>query len=343
MTREARHRRDESEQAVAVRHGASTGTAVGLGLLLALAAWSLFGHSDAPAAPELAGTLLAGAAAWTLGCLAATIHPAAPGLAVPGLVIVAFGLHLPASLSGAAIAPPLGYANSNGALLVAAVAGLISAWPTAANGAKPRIIVAALVLTGLCLMTGSRAATVSCLLLLAVAPILQTRRAARWQAVSAAVLVLGFGTTVAVALTHSSGAPSDLVVQALSAERVTLWSDALGAASDRPLTGVGPGEFQQVSRLARSDADLAHVHSTPLRVLAELGAIGFVLMSGLVAWLIWRLRGGAILLAVLALQGLVDYVLDSVWVVVAMATVLGGVAWSLANSHAWKTTSAHSA
>ena len=52
-------------------------------------------------------------------------------------------------------------------------------------------------------------------------------------------------------------------------ERVVLVREALGAIADKPLTGVGPGQFGLLDYPLRA----AHPHSAPLQLLAEFGLI----------------------------------------------------------------------
>jgi len=52
-------------------------------------------------------------------------------------------------------------------------------------------------------------------------------------------------------------------------ERVVLASEALGALADKPLTGVGPGQFGWLDYPLRA----AHPHSAPLQLLSEYGLV----------------------------------------------------------------------
>lgn len=66
-------------------------------------------------------------------------------------------------------------------------------------------------------------------------------------------------------------------------ERWAMWASALQMARDHPLTGVGPGhvkwEYPRYAAPEFRDKRRGHVHSTPLQVLVERGALG------LAAWL----------------------------------------------------------
>jgi hypothetical protein len=123
-----------------------------------------------------------------------------------------------------------------------------------------------------------------------------------------------------------------------SEQRVTLWDEALGAWSDRPLEGWGAGSFPVTHRLYRPRAfDARQPHSMPLQWLAETGAIGCALaIGGLLALIAAAvaavpLRGGlagAALVAVGA-AGFVHSAFDAAWSTpgVALFVLLaGGVA-----------------
>src|SRR5680860_719068 len=99
--------------------------AFGLLLGVALAGWALLVRPEAPGATTTAAAVLLALVGYALGATASRIHPALPGGAVAVAVPAAVAVTLPASLSGAATAPPLGYGNADAALLLAATAGLL--------------------------------------------------------------------------------------------------------------------------------------------------------------------------------------------------------------------------
>jgi len=108
-----------------------------------------------------------------------------------------------------------------------------------------------------------------------------------------AVSARGLGGTISHAwddftATHAANvaAPSRLV-SADSANRWVWWKEALGAFSDRPLTGWGAGSFGVVHLLYRRDTlGVQEPHSLPLQFLAETGAIGAALGLGALALLV---------------------------------------------------------
>lgn len=112
--------------------------------------------------------------------------------------------------------------------------------------------------------------------------------------------------------------------------RIEVWSRAIYAAQDFPLTGIGLGTFVKVIPilypyfLHGPDAQVGHAHNLFLQVAADLGLPGLIaylafLMGGIAAaWRLWRIRSapgwstlGAAFLAtytVLLVHGLVDAV-----------------------------------
>ena len=82
--------------------------------------------------------------------------------------------------------------------------------------------------------------------------------------------------------------------------RVELWSRALYAIQDFPLTGCGLGTFRQVVHLlyppffVEPGADLAHAHNFFLQVALDLGVpglIAYLALLGTALWAGWRLLG----------------------------------------------------
>lgn len=103
-----------------------------------------------------------------------------------------------------------------------------------------------------------------------------------------------------------------------SGNRWDWWREAIGAASDKPLTGYGAGSFRLVHLQYRKDGlEVRQPHNVPLQFLAEtgvvgaalglggLGLLGLVASSGALARVETRERGFAIaLLAASAAWGL---------------------------------------
>lgn len=306
---------------------------VGLCLVLALAGVSLFWPGAAPDGTRFAGTVLVAAVGWVAGSVLGGFAPWVPGVTVALGVSGAFVVRLPESLSGDATAPPLSYANANGALLVASVAGLVAAWLATSTRQATAFLPAAGVLAVGAVLTGSQAAGVSSVMLLMIAPLLRHGSARAWQVAGGLLILAAFAATVVIGAAHARGEPVGLVADTVSTIRAALWSDALHLASGEPLLGVGPGNFARFSPTAGADPDLARPHSAPLGVLAELGVLGFASMGALTLWVVIRLRRAAIVFAVLALQPMVDYVLDYRTVVAASAVVLGGLAAGPTSAH----------
>lgn len=317
-------------------------------LALALAAWALLSYPSSPAGPASAALVFVAILGWGLGSSLAQLHPALPGVAAGAVVTVAMLLTLPGSLLGRAAAAPTGYANANAALLTGAVCGLLVAaghvWHDLAKWRVP-LVAAAVVLSLATVAMGSRAGMVTCLLLFLVWPQLNTRSDRLWQWAGGALVAAAVTATMVLGATYGSESAHDLPVASatgvpgrmveapiptaagtmLSDARITLWSDALHAAEEHPVRGVGAGNFAEHSVLAAGDHDLSTPHSLPMQVLAELGVVGLLLLVLLVCWLVVALGRGAVLLGVLALQPSVDYVLNFPSVVALFAVVLGAV------------------
>jgi hypothetical protein len=78
----------------------------------------------------------------------------------------------------------------------------------------------------------------------------------------------------------SPTSPSRLL-SAASQNRWVWWKEALGAFSDRPVTGWGAGSFPVVHLLYRHDTvPVRQPHSVPLQWLAEIGLVGTLLALG---------------------------------------------------------------
>lgn len=292
----------------------------GLALVSALAAWGLLSRADAIGAVDFAGALLAATAAWCLGEVAGRAQPTRTGLALALGLVMWFLSHAPASLEGGAAAPPLGYANANAALLSAAlVAALLAS--KGARGAERTwcaLSIGALVL--LAVAVGSRAGLVSMGLLLVVWPLLERGSTRAWQVWATLALATGTAMTAIVATTWHD---AEAIVDTLSGTRIRLWSDAVALLAENPVRGVGAGEYAWHGSLARTDADLRWAHSAALQLAAELGLVGAALATLLLVWLMARLHRCAAILSVLALQPLVDHVLDEPLVLITAAFALG--------------------
>ena len=282
----------------------------------------MIAHGPSLPAAAFASAVLVAAVAWAGGRLLAGVAPAAGGLAVAAAVGVAV-LPVAVVLSlDSPLAPPLGYANANAALISTAVAGLVTAWhAVTSRPARAWILSAAAAFTAAAFLSASVAGVVTCLLLVVICPLLGRGRRLWWQVSAAALLVAGVGVTALIGLTHPSRS-LPVVRDVLGSARPELWADAVSMAQLHPVTGVGAGAFRVYSPLA-ADPDTAWAHSAPLQVLAETGFIGLGLLLALGAWLVWSLGRASAVLAVLALQPIVDYVLHFPAVLIGSCFVLG--------------------
>lgn len=126
--------------------------------------------------------------------------------------------------------------------------------------------------------------------------------------------------------------------ESLSSARHTLWSDALSLWATAPIFGSGPGSFTPSSELASQISSLAAVHSLPLQVGSELGAVGAVLLASLfVGGLVFAARGSRpvafIAIAAwtaLAVHSSIDHLEDFPVVALMGGIILG---WSGVGAH----------
>lgn len=292
----------------------------GLTAGFALAAWAFFSRLDAVGTSAEALAVVLVLAGFAVGALATQIHPALPASAVGAGVLVAVVMTFPRSVSGAPQAPPIGYGNADGTLLLVATAALIVAVVRLDGTLQLATAIGVLVTTGLCVMTASVAATAACLLLLGFTAVRRLGPTWMWQLVAGSLIVVPVGLTY---LWGSGARPPAVVVDALSSQRLALWSDAVSLAEAQPVRGVGAGAFALRSRVAMGDSDLAWAHSEPLQIAAELGFVGLALLALLLACGVIMLRRDAMLLALLVLPATIDYVFHFGWVLLAGAVVLG--------------------
>ncbi|HEX5511704.1 MAG TPA: O-antigen ligase family protein [Actinomycetales bacterium] len=297
--------------AVSARFGAETSAAVGLTgaeaplMLLALAAASYLG-----------GLLLSDHA-----------HLITP---VIGVGIILAGIASESVLDTSPEAPPLGYANANAALAVAAVAlllGGVNRWPA---GMRTALWVAGSLVTVWTVYIGSSAGAVGAMLVLAAAAV-QGRVAPRAAALGAGLLLAaGIGVTALLGALQPPGA-SEL----LTGTRLALWSQALTALRAHPIYGLGPGAFAD-QNLVAGDVDTAKAHSLWLETGAELGFPGLllaVLCAALVLVVLARSRSSAAvvacgLAAAFGLHACIDYVADFPAVIAVVAFAMGVMAWA---------------
>jgi hypothetical protein len=103
-------------------------------------------------------------------------------------------------------------------------------------------------------------------------------------------------TTLGVDAGTASGEPGNRLVSG-SGTRYDYWRIAWDAFRDRPLEGVGAGNYDRpYFKARRTTEDVRQPHSLELQTLSELGVVGGLLLAGfLVAFAIgaWRMRSAA--------------------------------------------------
>jgi len=300
--------------------GFLTSPILGLLVLTLLGAWPVLAH---PAAPETT-SWAAACAVLAVGILAGAVggraDPAVPGLVALAVAVGAVVVTVPDSLSGAPLAPPLGYMNANGALLLGGAAGAVVA-------AGPRVswrhgsALVSVAVAAVCLVDGAQAAAVACLAVAGWAALRGRGPAWPWVVVGSLSVVTPAVLTVLWASAVLT--PPSALVSALSQERFSLWSEAWALLLDNPLSGVGPGRFSFESPTA-GDSDLAWAHSALLQTGAETGWVGVSLLLLVVVWGVVALGRDSILLGALLLPASVDYVLHFGGVLLVSSLVVGG-------------------
>ncbi len=126
-------------------------------------------------------------------------------------------------------------------------------------------------------------------------------------------------------------------------DRAAYFDQALGAIRERPVLGVGGGNFtafaqERFSEAGRFVGDFQPVHMVPLLVFAELGAVGFMLFVLLFIFAFvqaWRARNslaGAILCALLPILFLDHWLWSGHFGMVFLGFVLGVIALSSVSS-----------
>jgi O-antigen ligase len=326
---------------------------IGVALVLAAIGWTYVAASGHPdARPGSRAMLLAGVAgAYVAGRVSSRWFPVAgPGMLAAA--VVAGMVASPGAFSGESGAPPLGYANANAAFLVQTVAGVvIAALSARAVWGRRLLLVAAVGLAALVPLLRSVAGSVLALAVVLVGVTgARLRRPAIVIAGGACCAALAVTATVVLGATARDARPQDRVDrldrveqvervadEQLTAERVTLWNEAIALTRANPLTGVGPGRFAEESPTARGDRDLRWAHTAVLEQAAEQGIPGGLLLLGLAGWAFAALTGsrrsgpviaaGAAAFTALAVHASVDYVLHF-----AAVPLVGGALLGLASA-----------
>jgi O-antigen ligase len=327
-----------SLDALAGRREVDRGPAVdaaGFVLLVALVGWVLLASSvsGGDALPTV-GLLLMAGAAFTLARLVGrqerTLGPLLLLAVALGVVVVA-----PSEvLSSAPLSGPFGYVNAKAAFfLQASVAGVMvglgSSWPAARVAGA----VMAVGFAGIVIVSASIAAAG---LLVALPAIALTATAWRGSRAGVAICAALFGIalvgTIVLGAAYEPGKSISGPHRLSTERRLTLWSEALEITADRPLLGVGPGRFQEVSPTARADRDARWAHHAFLQVGVETGVVGLLLLAGVFVWGFARLSVGppdtvtalgAAALAALGIHACLDYVLHFAPVSLAGALLVG--------------------
>ncbi len=215
---------------------------------------------------------------------------------VAGAVLTAaFGIVVPQPTEEGRLAGAIGEANELASVLVAALAVAI-----ALAIASPRYsllrqgaIAASVICLGGILFTLSRSGFLS----LAVVLIAGLFFAGRWRGRALLVIaVAAIGALVYVAAFTTPYERSRLTRAEGGAGRIDLWRVGWRMVEDKPLTGVGGGNYQRVSprylltepgAIVRDDFVLEHpkqTHNIYLQTLAELGIPGLVLLLSVIGF-----------------------------------------------------------
>ena len=223
---------------------------------------------------------------------------------------------------------PLGYANANAA---AAVQLMVLCGLTIVRGEPGRMPWVAMTIAFGTVIANRSAAAWGVALVVVVVVIWALLRPPRrrWPSPVAAAIVSVAASAIVVQLASRLRWPSALLA-ALDPARQTLWQDALSSWKAHPVAGVGPGRFQEISRLG-ADPDTAAAHSAVLQIGAETGWIGVGLFAALVGLaLFWGSRArptdamiASAGIAALVIHAQADHLLEFAPVVFAAGVVIG--------------------
>lgn len=159
---------------------------------------------------------------------------------------------------------------------------------------------------------------------------------------SAVVFALALVGSVVLAATYS-GADAyadgghegiDAVIDAtISLRRVEFQHDALRLMGENPVTGIGPGRFDEVSEAVARDPDEPWAHNDFLQHGAESGVLGMAIVVAIVGWAFYRLRTSiarrrrsvlvAAAVGALGVHACVEYVLQFPAIPALTAALLG--------------------
>jgi O-antigen ligase len=314
---------------------------LGLTVALLLIAWTfLVAHLTGGLAGPVAGLLLGCVLAYGVGRISGSV---APSLVPISVVVSASALALLSHgdvMSPNPLGGPFGYVNAKAAFFVQATfAALMLASVSKLAGARAVGFAAAAAFALVPIVSHSWTAAVQVLTLPILTLVIFRAKGARLAIVGCAalfILALLVTTTLGVSYRNSerSGLTGLLVRNTVSERRLELWSDAIHLMMSHPTTGVGPGRFQAVSRVARSDPDARWAHNELLQMGAETGVVGLLLTLTLLLWLFvriwteanassWLAALGAGALAAIGIHACVDYVFHFPSVAIVAAALVG--------------------
>jgi O-antigen ligase len=315
----------------------------GLGTLMFAAAflWTLVSASISGGGPDATIAALAGVGvALVIGRLSGVFGstPAASIVTVGIVLLVAPSM--PDVISGRPQSGPLGYSNANAALLLQAAVGSLIVGAAARSGAlRWTVAGVAVAIGGVILWSGSYAAALLLVLPLLViaSPRVSSRMSRRIIAACAILMLVSLTSTSAMAALDGDGergaSEASLGASIVGERRMILWRAALTLMLEHPVTGVGPGRFDDEAAPARADPDARWAHNEFLQQGAETGVLGALLLIALFLYGFARLwvvadasRSTALAatsLAVLGIHACVDYVLHFPAIAIAAALLVG--------------------
>ena len=223
------------------------------------------------------------------------------------------------------------YANARAGFFVQGVAGAaILGLAVRGRGIRAIVAVVALGFAVVPFVARSYGAVAGLALVALALPLATTGRMRR-----AAVGMLGLVTAVTLAaslwLAVNPPAPEGPLAAALDARRISLWGDAVRMIETSPVTGVGPGVFDDLRTTALGDEDARWAHHDFLQQGAETGLPGMVLLVTAFGWAFVRLWSAgdprAVLataaVAALGMHASVDHVLHAPPIPVMAAALVG--------------------